>query len=137
MTREELFELHHKLCTEALTVMERKNRDYGADDDPFRNFRQFGPLGILVRLSDKLSRMQTYVERGHFVSDETFEETARDAINYVILLVGILHDTGRMAGITTSDNEKPPVQTHRHTLNVLGKCTVCGLPFDRLGTLVE
>ena len=71
--------------------MVKKNQDYGADDDPFRNFRSFGAFGILVRLSDKLARVRTYIERGDLkVEDETFQDTCKDAINYVILLLTIV-----------------------------------------------
>ena len=71
--------------------MESKNQDYGADADPFRNFRSFQELGILVRLSDKLSRLRTYIERGDFkVQDESVKDTALDAINYVVLLLTMI-----------------------------------------------
>jgi len=89
--RERLLRRHMELCKRAIEIMEAKNRDYGADEDPFRNFRSFGALGILVRLSDKLARMRGYIERGQLaVSDETFLDTGIDAINYVVLLLTIL-----------------------------------------------
>lgn len=66
-----------------------KNQDYGANDDPFRNFRAFGSFGILVRLSDKLARILTYTERGELtVKDESVTDTVLDAINYLILFEG-------------------------------------------------
>lgn len=90
--RERLLRRHGELTRVAREVMESKNRDYGADEDPFRNFRSFGAYGILVRLSDKLARMRGYVERGGDlkVRDESFEDTGIDAINYVVLLLAIL-----------------------------------------------
>jgi hypothetical protein len=89
--RARLLRRHQELCDRAREIMEAKNRDYGADADPFRNFRAFGALGILVRLSDKLARARTYLERGNFaVKDEQIDDTLLDAINYVILLMAIL-----------------------------------------------
>lgn len=89
MTREDLLALHAKLNEEGLKVMEAKNRDYGADDDPFRNFHEFGLLGILVRLSDKLARLRTFTERGELtVKDESVTDTIIDARNYLVLFEG-------------------------------------------------
>lgn len=93
MTREELLSLHDSLCKEAKALMVKKNQDYGANSDPFRNFRAFGSLGILVRMSDKLARLQSYLENGKFaVEDEGVKDTVRDIINYAILFEGLLED---------------------------------------------
>lgn len=86
MTRNELFERHKQLCSESLELMKAKNQDYGADEDPFRNFREFGALGILVRMSDKLARLRTFTERKEFaVKNEAVEDSVKDIINYAIL----------------------------------------------------
>ena len=60
MTRADLLKMHEALCKDALDIMRKKNEDYGAEGDPFLNFRAFGSFGILVRLSDKLARLRTY-----------------------------------------------------------------------------
>ena len=93
MTRDELFAYHQSMSFLALELMKKKNRDYGADTDPFRNFRGYGAFGILVRLSDKLSRTQTFLEKGTLaVEEERIEDTLRDALNYVVLLSAYLED---------------------------------------------
>ena len=86
-TTEALLAFHKKLTNEAHELMEIKNKDYGAlNIDPFRNFRQFGRLGILIRMSDKLARLRTFLERGEFsVKDEGVRDTVRDVINYAVL----------------------------------------------------
>ena len=86
-TTEALLELHKKLTDESRELMAVKNQDYGAKDvDPFRNFRMFGRLGILVRMSDKLARLRTFLERGEFsVKDEGVVDTIRDIINYAVI----------------------------------------------------
>lgn len=89
MKREELWALHQSVCQDALTLMKTKNADYAAKEDPYRNFRMFGRLGILVRMSDKLARLRTFEERGELsVKDEQVEDTVRDLINYSILYLG-------------------------------------------------
>ena len=91
MTRAELLKFHEKVCAEACGLMEKKNQDYGADEDPFRNFHEWGLIGILVRLSDKMARLRTFVERGTYaVITETVRDTAIDAINYCILFLAYL-----------------------------------------------
>lgn len=91
---EELFKIHEHLTTKALSLMRKKNADYGASNDPFANFRRSEAVcnvsaekGIMVRLTDKLSRLSTFLDRGEFsVSDESLEDTVIDGINYFILL---------------------------------------------------
>lgn len=91
--RNKLLNYHTTLTLQARQVMEKKNQDYGEDGDPFRNFRAFGAFGILVRLSDKLARLRTFVERGtYMVNDESFEDTIKDAINYIILLSAMVKE---------------------------------------------
>ena len=87
--RADLLQRHEELCAYARKIMEKKNQDYGADGDPFRNFREFGTIGILVRLSDKLARIRTWEERGQFAVDETLQDTVLDAINYLILYLAM------------------------------------------------
>lgn len=89
LTREQLLELHATLSNEARALMLNKNQDYGANSDPFRNFRQFGRLGILVRLGDKFARLRTFTENGKFfVEDEGVQDTIKDIINYAVLFAG-------------------------------------------------
>lgn len=87
--RDKLYRLHLDTCGNARELMKTKNEDYAVADDPYRNFRTFGRLGILVRLSDKLARLRTFEERGTFsVADENVKDTVQDIINYAILYLG-------------------------------------------------
>lgn len=70
-----------------------KNHDYAASDDPFRNFRTFGELGILVRLSDKIARLQSFIENGELmVKDESVLDTVLDITNYAVLFYGYVEE---------------------------------------------
>ena len=70
-----------------------KNRDYGAERDFFKNFRRHGLYGITVRLSDKLARLDNFIETGVFaVKDEKIEDTVKDIINYAVLFHSLLED---------------------------------------------
>lgn len=68
-------------------TLRAKNSDYAKDNDAFYNFREFGKLGFLVRMSDKWSRL-----KGLIVTDkapqvnETIRDTLLDMANYCVLL---------------------------------------------------
>lgn len=87
--RDDLYALHQRTCAASLEVMKKKNVDYSTADDPFQNFRMFGRLGILVRLSDKLSRLKQFEANGSFaVESESLDDTIQDIINYAVLFKG-------------------------------------------------
>jgi len=97
MNRQQLLQLHDTLTSHAWSLMQRKNHDYsGGEDssDAFLNFTRVEKLGItstgqgfLVRMTDKLSRLITYIHNGKFqVEDEKLKDTVIDLINYSILL---------------------------------------------------
>lgn len=94
--RDKLLQLHDNVCFKARKLMEKKNHDYsGGDDagDPFLNFTRVERLGItdtkrgfMVRLTDKLSRLITFIDTGTYaVPDEKIEDTVMDMINYTLL----------------------------------------------------
>lgn len=85
--------------TEALDTMqqtmEAKNHDYASagEDDPFFNFKQVENLGItsvergfLVRMTDKMTRLSSLLDREAKVLDEKLEDTVLDMANYAVLL---------------------------------------------------
>lgn len=102
MTRDDLFKLHEATTKECLDIMRKKNNDYAgaqADADPFANFRRSeilgvpGEMGLLIRVIDKICRLKTYIESGKLaVANEGFEDAAKDIINYMVLLLGMLKD---------------------------------------------
>jgi hypothetical protein len=88
MNKDEMIAFIEQKQKEGLEIIKRKNSDYGATDDPFANFRMFGEIGFAVRLSDKLSRIKTLLERGSAeVKEESLEDTIMDASNYLYLLL--------------------------------------------------
>lgn len=96
VTRDELLQMHEDLCERGRDLMIRKNQDYGANEDPFRNFRFAGLMGFPVRMGDKVARLMTFAERGSLmVKDESVEDTAIDLINYSVLLLGYIEDCRR------------------------------------------
>lgn len=77
---------HDGICQDARATMIKKNQDYATEQDVFKNFRMFGGLGILVRMSDKLARLRNFEEKAEFsVSDESLRDTIEDLINYAVI----------------------------------------------------
>lgn len=90
--RDALLSSVNKTYTQSLAIIERKNRDYGADSDPFKNFRGAALLslsvekGILLRLMDKIARVDNLLSRPAAIMDESLEDTLVDAIGYLAIL---------------------------------------------------
>lgn len=95
MNTQDLLDIHWGLTLRAYELMERKNHDYAgsAGTSPFANFERSEALGLcstgqglLVRMSDKLSRLSEFERAGVLkVADEKVEDTCLDIINYAIL----------------------------------------------------
>lgn len=87
----------------AMQIFQEKNARYGT-----ANIAQSGILGVMTRLRDKLARMDR-IARGQATdsADESFIDTAVDAINYVAFLA--LLRTGKWPG--QNDLTAPQVQT--------------------------
>jgi hypothetical protein len=86
ISRTELLKLHEEVTAKAREIMTKKNKDYAHEGDVFRNFRYFGAVGILVRLSDKLARLRSFEENNEFaVEDEKLLDTIIDLVNYAVI----------------------------------------------------
>ncbi len=102
MTTDDLLAIHQKMCDRGREIMRAKNHDYtGGTSDSFSNFRASeilgipAELGILVRVLDKLKRIQTFVNQGTLlVKGESVDDAIVDVINYMILLKGLIESKG-------------------------------------------
>jgi hypothetical protein len=81
-----------KTCDEICTLLQKKNAAYGdSAANPIRVFSKASPTeGILVRIDDKLSRIQN----AGLTDLSMAEDTLLDLIGYLILLK-IEHDRGK------------------------------------------
>ena len=83
----------YALIEELKDIHSRKNHDY-AGDDPLSNFRMSEKMGvpawkgILIRLSDKFSRLCSFAKKEEYkVKDENIEDTLKDMAIYSILCI--------------------------------------------------
>ena len=75
--------------SEALALFERKNADYGDA------FATYGPVGVLVRMGDKIARLQSISKKGvTLVDSESLRDTLIDLHNYAAMAV-MLIDEGK------------------------------------------
>lgn len=108
-TQAEFLQRFREVCDEGYKIVEPKNRDYAGSDDAFRNLRRHGLYGVLVRIEDKVSRLNSFVEnRGELkVKSETVRETAIDLMNYANIFVQMVDELERNEDWSVTDKGKP------------------------------
>jgi hypothetical protein len=62
---------------ELTSVLIKKQKDYGHD-----NINRFGRLGLLVRVHDKVARIENLMRRGTSPENESLRDNYMDVINY-------------------------------------------------------
>lgn len=76
-----------QIQNEGLTLFKKKNQDYGDA------FATYGPIGVLVRMGDKISRLQSITRSGiNLVDDESLRDTLLDLHNYSAMAIMLLDD---------------------------------------------
>lgn len=76
-----------------LDIVRKKNGDYATAANEWKNFETCTRIGVSVqagiftRLLDKITRLENlFTGDGRYVTEETFDDTIEDAINYLALL---------------------------------------------------
>ena len=87
---------HARFCRvvwEAMRLRWRKLNDYGA------SYRNFGLLGVVVRLSDKMARIERLMKGNpSMVQDEKMRDTLLDIINYSAMGIMLLDEESPKKG---------------------------------------
>jgi hypothetical protein len=68
-----------KIQGEGLELFIKKNADYG------NSYKQYGLIGVLVRLQDKINRALNITKNGIQVKDESLRDTLIDLHNYAAM----------------------------------------------------
>ena len=85
---------------EGLELFKKKNADYG---DAFANY---GVIGVLVRMGDKISRLQSITTKHiSLVNTESVRDTLIDLHNYSAMAIMLLDE----------DKKEPPRQGHNNS----------------------
>lgn len=101
MNQKELIEFAETTFKECLQLMKDKNSDYANTDksnNAFLNLSLGEHYNVIdtekamwVRLSDKFSRLSTFLSSGNFnVKTESVKDTLLDTINYNLLLLAYI-----------------------------------------------
>ena len=85
---------------EAFELFHRKNADYGDA------FAKYGPIGVLVRLGDKIQRLQHITKMDiALVKSETLRDTLIDLHNYAAMAIMLLDESPDQVVLTDDDSE--------------------------------
>ena len=72
---------------EALELFKKKNADYGD------SFATYGPIGVIVRMQDKINRLVSVSKRNvSFVKDESLRDTLIDLHNYSAMAIMLMDE---------------------------------------------
>ena len=75
---------------EALELFEKKNKDYGDA------FATYGTIGVLVRMGDKVSRLQSITKNKiSLVDSESLRDTLIDLHNYSAMAVMLMDEKNK------------------------------------------
>ncbi len=92
VTKNEMLIEFKTILDEMYATAERKNHDYAGNEDPLSNLERSANMGIppwkgiVIRLGDKYSRLESFCRQGELrVKDESVEDTFMDNANYSIL----------------------------------------------------
>ena len=94
---------------EAAKLFERKNRDYG---DAFANY---GPIGVIVRMGDKINRLSSVTNNGiNLVKTESIRDTLIDLHNYSAMAIMLMDQDEK----DISNNSLPRNDSYAHELSL-------------------
>ena len=72
---------------EALELFKKKNADYGD------SFATYGPIGVIVRIGDKINRLNSITKNGiNMVNDESLRDTLIYLHNYSAMAVMLMDE---------------------------------------------
>lgn len=103
----------HAMLRELGELHDKKQADYGSDEDPFANIRASeewgvaGWAGALMRANDKMHRLQRFVAKGE-LANESALDSMRDIAVYA-MIAAILYteqsEKEKQEGTTTSTTD--------------------------------
>jgi hypothetical protein len=89
---------------EGLELFRKKNKDYG---DAFANY---GAIGVLVRMGDKISRLQSITNNSiSLINTESLRDTLIDLHNYSAMAIMLLDEDNKKNKNTISAPPPSPI----------------------------
>lgn len=81
-----------------LLTVTRKQRDYGAE-----NIAKFGLNGLVIRIHDKVARLENLIKKGTDPSNESVQDTLLDIIGYSVIAIKWINKTFLLPMSNTDD----------------------------------
>ena len=78
-------------------LYERKNKDYGNSFD--KTLNEFGIVAGLIRLNDKMNRVNSIYNKDISVKDESLEDTLIDLANYAVMTLMWINNKNELRSI--------------------------------------
>ena len=93
-----------KVQAEGLELFKKKNADYG---DSFANY---GPVGVIVRLGDKINRLSSVTQNGvNLVDTESTRDTLIDLHNYAAMAIMLLDEKKKILHRRIDEIKNAPI----------------------------
>lgn len=94
--------IHMKqIQAEGLELFIKKNADYG------NSYKQYGLIGVLVRLQDKINRCLNITKNGIHVQDESLRDTLIDLHNYAAMALMESESEPTVPNLPVRTNSEP------------------------------
>lgn len=82
-----------RVCDYLKEVLVSKDEDYGSSFDT--TLRKYGELALIIRLEDKMNRLQSIKKRMYpNIKNEKFEDTLLDLAGYAVLYLATREEGG-------------------------------------------
>lgn len=98
-----------KIQAEGLALFIKKNADYG------NSYKQYGLIGVLVRLQDKINRCLNITKNGIHVQDESLRDTLIDLHNYAAMALMESDQNPRVPNLPVRDNSEHLSEVFKNT----------------------
>ena len=93
-----------KVQAEGLELFKKKNADYG---DSFANY---GPVGVIVRVGDKINRLSSVTQNGvNLVDTESTRDTLIDLHNYAAMAIMLLDEKKKILHRRIDEIKNAPI----------------------------
>lgn len=90
-----------KIQLEAKELFKKKNKDYGDA------FATYGPIGVIVRIGDKIQRLLSIEKSGiTLVNDEGLRDTLIDLHNYSAMAIMLIDESNEWDKINSIEKNK-------------------------------
>jgi hypothetical protein len=104
-------EQYQQIQKEAIELFSKKNKDYGDA------FAEYGVIGVLVRMGDKIKRLQTITTKSIIcVDDESLQDTLLDLHNYSAMALMLLREREANLNQQNKLNERLHHYVNNHSL---------------------